>query len=459
MTDYWVEVKKEGYNVSPQYGVAAKLDQTHSTAKSTFTLVRRGSKVTGRVVDEDGEPISNIRIVVQSPGPGLSNIISGTDATAVSASDGTFTASDVMPGLHVVRVLPRTTGMPKIVTQFSTDDFEIVDQDIESSYWPGGTAQPSASIQVGPGGSASVGTVKLRKVSLYRAHVTVPHLECAAGEKLAFSASYSGEVALNFPRATPCTSDFLVSNLRPGRYSFRLEKDSPAPAKWAVASVDISNKSVEVALTLEAEAQIFGRFVAADGAKLPPLDKLKVSAGGNATGPSALPPDAEGVFVLTNLKFPDHKVAVGGLTKDYYIKEFRLNGASSPTDELTLGPGANQLQIVIDDKPGVISGTVTDGDKPAAEAEVRLYPKDLPPDRLPLPVSGSSLRTDQIGKFQINGLKPGEYRIVAWQPPPTGSRPGGFGDILAKLAALAQSITVERGGTANVDLKLTDPSK
>jgi hypothetical protein len=123
-----------------------------------------------------------------------------------------------------------------------------------------------------------------------------------------------------------------------------------------------------------------------------------------------------------------------------------------------LGPGANQLQIVIDDKPGVISGTVTNGDNPAAEAEVRLYPKDLPSARLPLPVSGGNLRTGHDGKFEIKGLKPGEYRIVAWQPP-TDPRPGGVGDILAKLAALAQSITVERGGIANVDLKLTDPSE
>ena len=202
----------------------------------------------------------------------------------------------------------------------------------------------------------------IRKVALYRAHVSVPHVECAVGEKWTFSAVYSGEVTLNFPRPTPCTSDFLVSNLRPGTYSFRLEKNAPAPAKWAVATVDISTKNVEVALTLEAEAQIFGRFVAADGATLSPLEKLRVSAGGNATGLSAIPPDAEGNFVLANLKFPDHKVAVAGLTKDYYVKEFRLNGASLPTDELSLGPGANQLQIVIDDKPGVISGTVTDGD-------------------------------------------------------------------------------------------------
>jgi hypothetical protein len=135
-----------------------------------------------------------------------------------------------------------------------------------------------------------------------------------------------------------------------------------------------------------------------------------------------------------------------------------LNGASSPAGEVLLSPGANQLEIVIDDKPGTISGTVADGDKPTAQAEVKLYPRVLPPTGLPREIAGSNVRTDKDGRFQIKGLTPGEYRIVAWQPPPT-PRPGGYGDILPKLAASAQAIAVERGGTTNIDLKVTDPSR
>jgi hypothetical protein len=41
---------------------------------------------------------------------------------------------------------------------------------------------------------------------------------------------------------------------------------------------------------------------------------------------------------------------------------------------VTLSSGADQqLEVVIDDKPGIISGTATDGDKPAAQAVVRLF--------------------------------------------------------------------------------------
>ncbi len=204
-----------------------------------------------------------------------------------------------------------------------------MDQDLETTYWPGGSTRPTASIPVSPGGSASVGTIKIRQVPYYRAHVSVPRVECEAGEKWIFQAPYSGEVTFNFPRPIPCAGDFLVKNLRPGTYSFTLEKDAPPPAKWALATVDISTKNVEVALTLEPESQIVGRFVAADGATLPPLDKLRVSTAGNARGPSAVPPDGEGKFVLSGLKFPSHRIAVAGLTKDFYVKELHVNGGSS----------------------------------------------------------------------------------------------------------------------------------
>jgi Carboxypeptidase regulatory-like domain len=131
---------------------------------------------------------------------------------------------------------------------------------------------------------------------------------------------------------------------------------------------------------------------------------------------------------------------------------------SSPNEKVLLSPGVNQLQIVIDDKPGVITGTVTDGDMPAANAQVSLYPKDLPLAGLPLTVPGGYVRTGNDGKFQVKGLTPGEYRIVAWRPP-DGPRLGGSGNILPKLVTHAQSVTVERGSTSNVDLRLTDPSQ
>jgi hypothetical protein len=446
--DYYVEVKKDGYSgVAPGTaeftGASAKLDQAHPALQLSFTLTRRGA-LTGRVIDEDGQPVPDLKVTVQPLGqtPFL--------ATAVTAADGTFTASNLLPGPRVVRISSSAGELEKIEPHFSAGDLKTVDQDFETTYWPGGSAEPAASIPVSPGATAGVGTIRVRKTPYYRVHVSVPRVECAPGERWTFSTVDSKGEALGIlprgPRAIPCTSDFLVSNLRPGSYSFMLRKDEPAPGQWALASVNISNKNIEVALTLEPDAQITGRFIPAEGAALPPLNKISVSAAGGTPPVFA---DAEGKFILRNLKFPGHRIFVMGLTSQYYVKEIRFNGMPSFDGFVTLSSGAaNQAEIVIDDKPGVVAGTVTDGDEPADGAMVSLFAQDPSQAKF-------GARTDSQGRFRFAGLVPGEYRAVA--VPFAATRPENE-EAVSQLAARAESIKVERGGATNVDLKLTDPS-
>jgi hypothetical protein len=233
--DYYVEVRKDGYRYSTPffYGISVKLDQAHPTAKSAFTLMRTGASITGRVIDQDGQPVPDLKIVVQRPGSNIPGVIWGHDATAVTAADGTFTAADLEPGPHVIQISSRAGYDPRVEPQFSADGLNIIDQDFETTYWPGGAARQTASIPVSPGATMAIGTIKIRKVPYYRAHVSVRYVECEAGEKWTFSAVYTGEVTFSRRNQIPCTNDFLVSNLRPGTYSFRLTsfrltKDAPA---------------------------------------------------------------------------------------------------------------------------------------------------------------------------------------------------------------------------------------
>jgi hypothetical protein len=109
-------------------------------------------------------------------------------ANATADKDGYFAAPKLKPGSYLVRIMPQRAAL-EVVPQFSADDLKIVDQDLQTSEWPGGREEQSATpVPVNPGGSVSVGTITVRKALYYRAHVSVLPADCQPGEKWSFAA-------------------------------------------------------------------------------------------------------------------------------------------------------------------------------------------------------------------------------------------------------------------------------
>lgn len=141
--EYYVEAQKEGYFAETFDGPTAdpietigdsvSLDQDHPLQARRFTLIRLG-ELRGRVVDEQGAPLANLRL-------GLSP---ATSTQVITDQDGYFTATKLRPGAYLVRIGPER-GSPEILRQFSEEDFKVVDRDLEISFWPGGGDLRAAS--------------------------------------------------------------------------------------------------------------------------------------------------------------------------------------------------------------------------------------------------------------------------------------------------------------------------
>jgi hypothetical protein len=192
-------------------------------------------------------------------------------------------------------------------------------------------------------------------------------------------------------------------------------------------------------------------LVAGEGVKLPPLDKVAIVLTPMEIGTGArTAPDAKGAFVAKNILGPSHRASVSGLGDKYYVKEIRQDGRTAPDRVVRLYQGS-QLEIVIDDQPAAITGSVTEADKPFSQPLV--FAAKWPT----LEVIGRPATGDNDGKFQITGLEPGEYRVLAVQ---SASLPDGqqiSAQMLGKLWSSAEKVTVERGGSQSVSLKLSDP--
>ena len=358
--NYYLEVRKEGYrgistllpgliggDTSESVEAAVSLSRERPAQEVRFTMIRPG-EITGRVLDEDRQPLAGLQVAVQQ----RVKAASFAELTATTGEDGSFSVPDVPPGEFFVRISPRSGDAARVRTQFPTEDATFVDQDIESAFWPGGLSTPSSNpVQVTPGAIASIGTVIARRVPYYRVRVAVMG-ECAPGEKWNFSAlsvtaSHGGAIKARdlygkHYSTVACAPEFLVENLRPGSYMFAL---SGVAAKSAEAPVEITNGNLGIDLVLTPGIEINGRVTAADGAELPPVSNLRIRAnfvlGGDTTSP-----DTQGKFAMRVRPWPRRQITVTGLPARYYVQEIRYNGRVAEQGFINATPGALHMPYV-----------------------------------------------------------------------------------------------------------------
>jgi hypothetical protein len=212
----------------------------------------------------------------------------------------------------------------------------------------------------------------------------------------------------------------LISGFSPGDYRLLLSTDDRARENRGTASIpfSIAKENLEITASLIPGVTVDGTYVPAKGAKPPDFTKLKISLHsvdgvGFLDEPGGVPADAEGRFRLEYVRPLGHRVFLSGLGPGSYVKEMRYNDIPLSGDilPLNIATPTHSLTIVIDDKPGTILGTVASSDKPVPQAFV--VARKWPPQGDQNMSDWAHARGDDRGNFQMTGLAPGEYRIIA----------------------------------------------
>ena len=246
----------------------------------------------------------------------------------------------------------------------------------------------------------------------------IPAGPCAAGDELLVYEQ------VPFRKTTigraPCAPDLLIAGFQPGAYRLLLTmiKDDAAERETASIPFVVKDENVEIMAPLERGVTVNVTAAAAEGAKAIDFSKLRVSF----HPLDALPigeivmdkeMDASGRARFVGIPLGDQDVLVTGIAHGNYVKEIRYNGHPVVGRTVPLGGAmAQEVTILVDDKPAAVTGAVMAGDKPVSDALVALA-------RWPLP--GATYHadtrflasTDRTGRFQFIDLAPGEYRVVA----------------------------------------------
>ena len=254
--DYYVEARKDTYiatmagsgGPTESTGTPASVSSDHPVYDVRFSLLRPG-EITGRVIDDDGNPV---------PGVGISTertelvLYFGEGGQRVTDRDGAF-ALKLGPGDYLLRTVPKAGDFETVMRQFSEDDVKTVDLDIESSH------QLAAPIPVNPAATSNIGTITVHQMPYYRAHVLVDGADCAPNQNWMFLAIPKASPVSGRYIGVPCGKEFLVRNLKPGSYWFTLREGAAgSTSRWALSEVDITRENVQVSMALTPTADLIG---------------------------------------------------------------------------------------------------------------------------------------------------------------------------------------------------------
>ncbi len=462
--NYLVRVKKPGYSESTGSLSGAQqevmVDKDHLSHTLRFSLSRTG-EITGRVVDDEtGMPLANFHVQVMGVHFSRGEAIWTGGKVPPTDEDGRFVSQDREPGNYVAQVTPQTLSKDRLMTQFTERDLETVDVDYRNAYWPGGYGLDSASlVRLEPGGSASVGTIRVKKTSFYRVRVSIPSAGCAPEEKMMIDAEMK-QFEVSAAGQVSCGGDFLLRTLQPGSYMLYLFDSGKAEhRKRVVMPFEVTDRNFDIKVSMVTGPDVAGRILVADGAKGPVLTTIKLALQTQGSlqfvdERQPVTPDADGNFRFPEVPLARERLTVSGLGTGYFVREVRYNGiALGGNIFVTDGGSPSQLlEVVIDNKPATVTGSVMDGDTLVGKPYVVLVRWPASPENIFLATKRTT--GDDNGQFRFAGLAAGEYRVLAisQQIVPRLDEP----NVLFRMLDSADAITVDRGSFQDLALKITD---
>jgi protocatechuate 3,4-dioxygenase beta subunit len=432
--------------------------------------------ISGRVTDEDGDPMSGVRIVAQKKKPGkATRETAGSEAT----NDlGEYRLAGLFPGQYWVVAMPppdmrdyekQQEKSPQGDNQSDAQNVIQNDTRYVTTYYPGAYDAMQASTVTLKAGDEMPVNLTLTPARTYRVRgivtgVTIGQKPTVDLVSKAGDSDHSIEVGPD--------GQFELRGVAPGSYVLRASAGTESQTLTAHQDINVVAADVEgvklapsPSFKLSGRLQVEGRSPGAltqysvnlRPAELPEDPGIFMSQ--DFFGENALV-DRLGNFEWNNVIPGNYIVQVyGGGGQGFFLKSVARGGRDIATGFTASGPAT--LDLLVSYKGGTVEGTVVEKEKdvdtdplnndhPVASATVVAVPEEKYrklPDRF---VTGA---TDQHGRFTIRGLAPGSYRLYAWQD--VEEDIWRDPDFLKSQEANGTALKVEEGSRQQVELKLS----
>jgi protocatechuate 3,4-dioxygenase beta subunit len=442
------------------------------TVDKVLISLPRGGVITGRVVDENGEPLTRVQVYTLAFPPGTSR---GVRYGGGGSTDdlGQFRLWGMNTGEYVVVAEARNNTMypPSMGPETEEERTGFV-----TTYYPGAVDEGAAQrLRVKAGEETSGIEIRVGQARMY--HITGNVVDSqgrpvTTGNGQLMRRGPSASASMPFFAGTDAKGHFDMRNVPPGDYRlvFRLPQanvpfspDRPRePVEMAIVPLSIVGADVDNLLVVTSlGVNLTGRVVFEQGPPTSTGAPMRVMAVAlNMNDSAGIPsPDpaivaADGTFTLKGLM---GEYGLRTAVPNQYMKSVTVNGEDI-TDLAHEFKASDRVTITMTSRVSTIEGDVTDlRDTPLPEVGIILFSEDKASWRINSVWTKRGM-LDAKGHFRVVGILPGRYYMAALPRQRLTLSPGSDADtaFFEQLAKEATGVVVGTDEQRTVDLPLLD---
>ncbi|MBV6430158.1 MAG: hypothetical protein IANPNBLG_00261 [Bryobacteraceae bacterium] len=382
------------------------------------------SVITGRVTDEDGDPVMGASVQLVSPRyyQGRKQML--PMSSAMTNDLGEYRVFGVAPGRYYLSVTGRQSSDYAVDRSAGSKPGE----GYAPTYYPGTESIASAArINVSTGRTIEGMDVTLRKTLTFRVKGKVMGVPSGLNRPVMISLSARDENMMSaVPRmlssASTQNGEFEISGARPGAYVLQaVYSESPNEVMSGRLAIEVTEHDLEhLTVNLSPGGEVRGSVrIEGEGSSfnargisvyLQPRGRLHMMGNTNVLV------KANGDFTIPNTPPDLFDVRIQGAPPEFYVKSIRLGEIDVLEHglDLTQSHAASGLDILLSPTAAQLQGSVADekGD-PVRGAAVVLRPTMTEPAALASQLL-KFVSTDQNGSFRLQGITPGEYNLISF---------------------------------------------
>jgi Carboxypeptidase regulatory-like domain len=449
--DYRLWVERTGFEAQQFGAKSANADGTTLSLRAgqiiddiTFRLLPHGS-VSGKIADSDGNPVSGVQVQAIRFIAGAVPVIQPV-GWAISAKTGDYRIADIAPGRYYLLATPPAKSALEselLAPAYYPDSPDLARAMPISA--PAGVQTTDVDFVLHP---ARFSTVRGRVMDESGAPLS-------DSLRLVLTSRIPGCTGATDLRSVPvdrASGAFAVTGVPPGDYVLTAAaRDSDAVLEGR-AIVEVGDSDVnDVQIAVTQGVAVSGRltFEAQRPGNAGRLQITLSALDAFAVTPALTSPVSQDAF-----EFRFDRVAPGrwtldasGLPANAYIKSISIGGAEVPDRSLDISlvsPGA--VEVIVGMNAGRLEGMVKDLSG-SRRASLVMVPAE---QRTTAFRSVKTAVSDAAGRFTMDGIAPGDYRLFAFEEADFRQlQDSAFLDFFEKSAT---SIHVGAGATVNVEI-------